>query len=76
MASSGRNTCLMAASSGFYQSPGPPPSGNACDIVLAHRRGHQIGQQCRSFFVVVVLFAVALAAAGGIRGEYSPDGSV
>ncbi len=47
----GHNTCLMAASSGFYQSPGPPPLGNACGIVLAHCRGHWNGQQSRSIFL-------------------------
>jgi hypothetical protein len=35
----------MAASSGFYKSPGPPPLGNARGIVPVHRHGHQNGQK-------------------------------
>jgi len=35
----------MAAFSGFYESHGPPPSGDARGIVLAHRHGHQNGEQ-------------------------------
>jgi hypothetical protein len=59
----------MAASSGFYQSPGPSSSGNARGIVLAHCLCHQNGHQSWSIFFVIVLFAVALAAAGVIRSE-------
>jgi hypothetical protein len=58
----------MAASSGFYQSPGPPLLGNAHGIVPAHRRGHQNGHEGWSFFVVF-LFAVALVAAGAIQSK-------
>ncbi len=43
----GCNTHLMVASSGFYQSHGPHPLGNACSNVPAHRRGYQNGQQSR-----------------------------
>ncbi len=55
----------MVASSGFRQSPEPPLSGNALDIVLAHRHGHQIGQQistmfCHRFFA---------CDSGGCRGN-------
>jgi hypothetical protein len=50
MAAISRNTCPMAASSGFYQSPGPPPSGNVRVIVLAHHHGHQNGQQSWCIF--------------------------
>ncbi len=39
------NTCPMVASGGFYQSPGPPPSGDAHGIVPAHCCSHQNGQQ-------------------------------
>ena len=35
----------MAAFSGFYESHGPPPSGDVCGIVLGHRNGHLNGQQ-------------------------------
>ncbi len=50
IATIGHNTCPMAVSSGFYQSPGPPPSGNARTNVPAHCRGHQNGQQSWSIF--------------------------
>ena len=37
----------MVVFSGLYESPGPPPSGNACGIVPPHcddhRNGHQSG---------------------------------
>jgi hypothetical protein len=46
----GCKTCPMVVSSGFYQSPGPPPLSDACSIVLAHCRGHQNGQQSWSIF--------------------------
>ena len=36
----GRNTCPMAATSGFCDSPGPPTLGNVLGIVLADRHGH------------------------------------
>jgi len=35
----------MAAFSGIYESPGPPPSGDVRGIVLLHCHGHQNGQQ-------------------------------
>jgi hypothetical protein len=68
MASIRRNTCAMAASSGFYQSPGPPPLGNVHHKVPMHCHGHQNGQQSVNFFIIV-LFAVALAATGAIRSK-------
>jgi hypothetical protein len=42
----------MVASSGFYQSPGPPPFGNLRSIVPAHCLGHRYGQQIRSIFLL------------------------
>ena len=65
----------MVAFSGFYESHGPPPSGDMNGIVSAYHNGHQNGQtsghilHCHSF-------AVTLAAAGAIRSKYSPDGNV
>jgi len=41
----GASACLMVAFSDFYESHGPPPSGNARGIVPAHRHGHRNGQQ-------------------------------
>ena len=37
--------CPMAAFSGFYESPGPPPSGDARGIVPPHHDGHWNGHQ-------------------------------
>jgi len=41
----GVSACPMAAFSGFYESLGPPPSGDARDLVLVHSHCHKIGQQ-------------------------------
>ena len=35
----------MAVFSGLYESPGPPPSGDARGIVPPHRNDHQNGHQ-------------------------------
>jgi hypothetical protein len=48
----------MAASSGFYQSLGPPLFGNAHGIVPAHHLGHQNGQQ--SWYIFSLLFYLLL----------------
>ncbi len=64
----GVSACPMAAFSGFYESPRPPLSGDACDIVSLHCNDHQNGHQS-GYIMLVVLFAVALAAAGAIRSE-------
>jgi len=37
--------CPMAAFSGFYESPGPHPSGDVHGIVPPHRDGHWNGHQ-------------------------------
>ncbi len=52
MASIGRNTCPMVASSGFYQSPEPPPSGDVGGMVPGHRCGYQNGQQSWSIYLL------------------------
>ncbi len=65
MASIGCNSCPMAASSGFYQSAGPPPLGDARSMVLAHRRPLKWPAKLIHLFEAI-LFAVALAAAGAI----------
>ena len=41
----GASACPMAAFSGCYKSPGPPPSGDTCGIVQAHHHGHRNSQQ-------------------------------
>ncbi len=45
-----RNSCPMVALSGLYQSPAPPPLGNARSIVPVHCHGDQNGQQSWSIF--------------------------
>ena len=46
----GASACPMATFSGFYESHGPPPLGDARGIVAAHRHGHQNGQQSGHIF--------------------------
>jgi hypothetical protein len=65
----------MVAFSGFYESYKPPPSSDARGVAPPHCDGHQNGQQSMYMFIIVELI-VALAAAGAIRSEWSPDGGV
>ena len=58
----------MAMFSGFYENHGPTPLGDACSVVLAHRHGHQNGQQVGTY-CIVVLFSVTLAAVGAILSK-------
>jgi hypothetical protein len=61
----------MAAFSGFYESPAPPPSCDELGIVLPHCDGHQNGKQ--SGYILHRRVADcrpgALAVAGAIRSE-------
>jgi len=41
----GASACPMAVFSGFYESPGPPPSGDVRVLVPAHRHIHRNVQQ-------------------------------
>ena len=41
----GTSARLVVAFSSFYESHKPPPSGDVCGIVLAHRHCNQNGQQ-------------------------------
>ncbi len=50
IATIGRNTCPMAASSGFYKRSEPPQLSNTRGIVPAHHRSHQNDQQSWSIF--------------------------
>jgi len=43
----GASSHPMAAFSGFYESPGPPPSGDARGIAPSHHHGFQNGQRRR-----------------------------
>ncbi len=62
------NTRPMVVFSGLYESPGPPPSGNARGIVPPHRDDHRNGIKVGIFCIFAVLI-VALATAGAIRSE-------
>ncbi len=64
MASIGHNTHPMAASSGFYQSPGPPPSGNVRGMVPAYCCSHQNGQQSWSIFLLSFCLLLPLRPLG------------
>jgi hypothetical protein len=55
----------MAAFSGFYESPGPPPLGDAHGIVPPHRDGHQNGHQ--SGYILHLCIVCCLP--GGRRGD-------
>ena len=55
----------MAVFSGFYQSPGSSPSGNAHGIVPPHRDGHQNGHQ--SGYILHRCFVCCRP--GGCRGN-------
>jgi hypothetical protein len=62
----------MEAFSGFYENHGPPPSGDVCGIVPAHRHGHQNGPQSGHICIVICIvdsFAVALVAAEAMWSE-------
>ncbi len=65
----------MAAFSGFYESHEPPPSGDARSIVPLHRDGHRKASKEGKFCIIVVSI-VAMEAAGVIRSEELPDGSI
>jgi hypothetical protein len=43
------SSCPMVAFSGFYESPGPPSSGNARGIAPSHRHGYRLSWKCRRF---------------------------
>ena len=47
----GASACPMAVFSGLYESPGPPPSGDARSIVPPHHDNHRNGHQ--SGYIVV-----------------------
>jgi hypothetical protein len=50
----------MAASSGFWSSPGHVPLGNAICIAPAYCRGHQNGQQRRCMCLLLLHFCMTL----------------
>ncbi len=72
MASIGRNTCPMVGFNGFYQSPGPPLSGNACGIIPVHHRSHHNGQQSWSIFPLLFCLLLAWQPLGQYRASSCP----
>jgi len=85
----GRNTRPVAATSGFWSSPGLPPLGDALGIVPAHRHGQRNGRQVWCFFIVFLSACKPcrppgqysantrpMAASSGFRGshELPPSG--
>ena len=68
MVAIGASARLMVVFSGINKSPRPPPLGNVCGIVPSHCQGHQEVSKVDTF-CIIVLFAVALAAAGAIQSE-------
>ncbi len=64
MAYIGRHTRPEALTSGFRDSPGPPPSGDALGYVPAHRQGQQNGRQVWYFFVVFLWHSNPLSVRG------------
>jgi hypothetical protein len=75
MAYIGRNTCPMTATSGFRDSPRPPPLVDALRYVPAHRQGQRNDLQVWYFFVNFFGIRPRLSS-GAIRPEYSPDDGV
>ena len=65
----------MAVFSGLYESPGPPPSGDARGIVPPHRDGHRNGHQ--SGYINTSLFCLfnipSQTDIVRIHSEISPD---
>ena len=59
------SACPMVAFSGFYESPRPPPLGDACDIVPPHCNDHQNDQQ--SGYIINRRFVCCRP--GGRRGD-------
>ena len=55
----------MVAFSGFYESPGPPPSSDVRGIVPPHRDGHQNGHQSR----YILHLCIVSCRPGGRRGD-------
>jgi hypothetical protein len=60
--------CPMAAFSGFYESPGPPPLGDVRGIVPPHCNDHQNGHQ--SGYIIHRCFICCRP--GGRRGNTKP----
>ncbi len=53
----------MAASSGFPNSPGHAPLGNAICIAPVHRHGHQNGQQLRNILMPLSILSSTITVA-------------
>jgi len=53
----------VVAFSGFYESPGPPSSGNARGIAPSHRHGYQKGLRWRCFCSLSPTFLLGIIVA-------------
>jgi hypothetical protein len=72
----GHNTCLMMATSGFPDSPRPPPLVDALGYVLALLLGERNNLQVWYFFVVFFWHKNPPSVQGDTAPEYSPDHNV
>ncbi len=66
------NTCPMVVSSGFYQSPEPPQSGNVRGNLPAHCHGQQNGQQSRCMFTWLFCLLLPWRPLGQYRASICP----
>jgi hypothetical protein len=64
-----------ASTSGLWDSPGPPPLGNALSYVLAHRQSQRNVKQIWYFFVLFFGIQTCFLS-GAIQPKYMPDGGV
>ncbi len=65
----------MAASSGFQQSPGPPPLAMCAVLYQCITMAIKMASKYGVFFHHCVLLAI-LAATGAKQSKYLPDGSI
>ncbi len=72
MVSIGHNTHPVTASSGLYQSPGPPPLGNTWGLVPALCHGNQNGQQSWSIFLSSFCLLLPWQPLGQYRASSCP----
>ncbi len=69
------NTCLVASTSGFCRSSGPPLLKDARGIVPVHHHSHEMASKYGALFVVFFLHATLLSA-WMIQSKYLPGGSI
>jgi hypothetical protein len=59
----GASSCLMAASSGFWSSPGHAALGNALGVAPADRHGHQNGKQRTNMLMPLLMLSSTITVA-------------